>query len=356
MPEIAWWTPAEEGGEVKEYFWPYLNRELEIQLLYGGNQISRQLERIKGGKYGLMFVDSSVKNFNFLKSFPTRSLIVFFASDETYSLFQTFKILNSKSVAMVIREYPARPISNLISIPRHFLKLAASIRANNFKFSGLLESWLAGFAIATKQTLIRLFARSLRKRLVDFPLGYTGKFAEAYDKFNDLDSSKSVIAHSIGLVKPLRKKKKLFFAGQQGSYERRTMIKEALRQGYGPFETFENFGGPKTSKGNELAGFEYVQGLADSEFSLCPPGNYSAESFRYIESLLLYSYPLRPKCVLSDPFFVNRSKLSWPEFIENGILIDETFDPIASAKIELDQIYRQIGDVKELLSGYRREL
>lgn len=356
MPEVVWWTPAEEGKVEKEYFWPYLNRELEIQLLYGGDQKSRQIERIKSGKYGLVFVDSSIKTFDFLKSFPRNSLIVFFASDETYSLFQTFKILISKSVEIVIREYPARFNSNLISIPSNFLKLVALTRRQNLEVSGLIVSCIAGCVLATKQTLMRLFARILRKRLIDCPLGYTGKFAEAYDKFNNLDSSKSIILNSIDSTKTPKKSQKLFFAGQRGSYERRIMIRQALTEGYGPFDIFENFGGPITTKGYELPGFEYVKGLADAEYSLCPPGNYSAESFRYMESLLLYAYPLRPKFVLSDPLFINNSKLSWPEFIVNEESKRELFDPIYSARNELQQIFIKLRKVKNILAGYRREL
>lgn len=352
--EFGWWIPAEEGGHEREYFWPYLNRELSIRLLYGGDQVSRQLSRIESGKYGLVVVDSSVKKFEFLKYFPPRSIVVFSASDETYSLRQTAKILKAQSVAFVMREYPVRTKVRLDLINQIF-KLIPLAKQNKL-LAKLLISVVSGITMYFKQLGILIIAGVFQKKFIHCPLGYTGKFATAYDSFKKEDPNKSIIEAVVVTSDSIQKTQTLFFAGQRGSSERQLMLSQAEESGYGPFEIFDYFGGPAEFNANSLGGSDYVQGLSESKFSLCPPGNYSAETFRFLESLLLFSYPLRPSAVLSDPSFINKLKFSWNDFLEYSKFQLNDLDLIPLIIDELANFEGQLSKVRSVLSSYRREL
>jgi hypothetical protein len=353
-PEYGWWIPAEEGGPEREYLWPYLNRELGVRLFYGGNQVSCQRARIESGKYGLVVIDSSVRKFEYLKQFPPRSIIVFSASDETYSLLQTARVLKEKSVAIVMREYPVRTKVRL-EILGQGLKLIPIAKENKLR-AKLLFSIVSGMALYIKQLGMYFLAVLFRKRFINCPLGYTGKFATSYDSLSNGDPKKSIIEEAITKGSSKEKKQTLFFAGQRGSPERQLMISQAEESSFGPFDIFDSFGGPTNSNLNYADDSYYVKGMSYSKFSLCPPGNYSAETFRFLESLVLFSYPLRPRTVLSDPSFFNDSKFNWNSFLESSHPELDKLDVKPWIVEELAKVEDSLSSVRSLLSSHRSEL
>ena len=54
----AWWIPAEDHLDEREYKWPYLNREYGIRLFYGGNQKKNQLQKINNHGRALLVLDN----------------------------------------------------------------------------------------------------------------------------------------------------------------------------------------------------------------------------------------------------------------------------------------------------------
>jgi hypothetical protein len=310
----AWWIPAEDDGEEREYEWEYLNREYGIELFYGRNQKKFQLERVAAGEYALVVLDSSVDSLEFLDDFPNRSVIAFFVSDETYSATRTCKLLMNSSIRAVYRDYPIRGFRGLSFYPRLFLSSLSMLR----KFDMKLQSWLiafsSGIAIVGKQFVMRFMSALFRKEIKHLPLGYTGSFANNYSQQFSIRSEESIITHSISGIERnalIKKDKETFFAGQRGNFDRQVFLKSALNSNLNVMRVNETYGGPVESNERKKAQKDYFAGLLDSRFSICPSGNYSVESFRFLESLLLQALPIVPRAVLSDPLYFSLSENSW---------------------------------------------
>lgn len=347
----AWWIPAEDSGSEREYLWPYVNREIGIHLYYGGDQASIQLGIIDDGEKAIVFIDSSVKSYDFLDQFPTRSVVVFFVSDETYSAWATIRLLLKPSTFKVFRDYPIGNFSKLTHYPTLLIqaireKLTVKLPAKVF-----YRALFSGIAISVKQLLMTTFSILLRKKLDWLPLGYTRSFSETYAESFNLGKNESILEHSIAVnfvsVK-LKKKTRTFFSGQIGGFDRQAMINLAKLNCLSVGPLFPQYGGPSNSSLKNKAESDYFLGLLESKFSICPPGNYSAESFRYLESLILYSYPLLKTRVLSDPISTLNSAMSFEHYLSHG-------DSLREESIELE-IRKKLLDIRDKLLRIRGEL
>lgn len=347
----AWWIPAEDSGPEREYLWPYVNREIGIRLYYGGDQASIQLSRIDDGEKAIVFIDSSVKSYKFLDQFPTRSVGVFFVSDETYSAWATIRLLLKPSTFKVFRDYPIGNFSKLTHYPTLLIQAIREEITVKLPPKVFLQAFVSGLGILVKQLLIATFSILARKKLGWLPLGYTGSFSGIYAQRFNLGKNASILEHSIAVdfnnVK-LKKKMRTFFSGQIGSFDRQAMINIAKlnRLSVGPL--YPQFGGPLYSSLKKKAESEYFLGLLESKFSICPPGNYSAESFRYLESLILYSYPLLKARVLSDPISTLNSAMSFEHYLSHG-------DSNREESMDLE-IRKKLLDIRDKLFRIRGEL
>jgi hypothetical protein len=323
----AWWIPAEDGGTEREYFWPYINSELGLKLIYGGSQREIQLERIRNYGHAIIFIDSSVKNFNFLRFFPKKSVIIFQMSDETYSTISTLRLLSQNAVFKVYRDYPIRSSKNIIGWPLKCFRKLISALNNNISIVLFARALLAGLVIACRQLLIRFASKFLGKLFGHIPLGYTNNFDEEYRRIFSLEENVSLVKFALNQIESSKMAKSsdaAFFAGQRGNFDRQLMIAEA-RSGKQEVERiYEKFAASDIPANQKIAVSNYVQGIMRSKFSICPPGNYSAESFRYLESLLLQSFPLQADFVLTDPLFRNSLFPNWSEYLKS--LADREID------------------------------
>ena len=313
----AWWAPAVHVTEEREYEWPYINKELGIRLFYGGPQETVQLERIRTVGSAIVFIDSSIKNLDFLDNFPKRSADIFFVSDETYSAAKTVKLLFKRSTRCLYRDYPIHSLRNFWRWP--VTNVRALTRAIRISINplGQARALLAGLLIALKQVIILIAVKLTRKPIKSLPLGYTGGFAREYDRDFQLEKFDSVIDHSLANSRKLENTKKrdsVFFTGQKGKYERQLMLLEAKKMGLDIGPIHLTFGGPTESCLREKAIYENFVGLRDNTYSLVPPGNYSPESFRLMESLVLMSFPLMPKYVISNPLYSSPIDNTWEEY------------------------------------------
>jgi hypothetical protein len=347
----AWWIPAEDSGPEREYLWPYVNREIAIHLYYGGDQASIQLGRIDDGEKAIVFIDSSVKSYDFLDQFPTRSVVVFFVSDETYSAWATIRLLLNPSTFKVFRDYPIGNFSKLTHYPTLLIQAIREKITVKLPTEVFYRALFAGMAISVKQLLMTTFSILLRKKLDWLPLGYTRSFSEIYVESFNLGKDMSILEHSIAFnfnnVK-LKKKTKTFFSGQIGGFDRQAMISIAKLNGLSVGPLYPQFGGPLNSSLKKKAENEYFRGLLESNFSICPPGNYSAESFRYLESLTLYSYPLLKTRVLSDPISILNNAMSFEYYLSHG-------NSLRGELMELE-IRKKLLDIRDKLLRIRGEL
>jgi len=347
----AWWIPAEDSGPEREYLWPYVNREIGIHLYYGGDQASIQLSRIDDGEKALVFIDSSVKSYEFLDQFPTSSVVVFFVSDETYSAWATIRLLLKPSIFKVFRDYPIGNFSKLTHYPTLLIQAIREEITVKLPTKVFLRAFVSGIGILVKQVLMATFSIFTGKKLDWLPLGYTGSFSEIYAESFNLGKNVSILEHSIAVnfvsVK-LKKKARTFFSGQIGGFDRQAMINLAKLNCLSVGPLFPQFGGPSNSSLKNKAESDYFLGLLESKFSICPPGNYSAESFRYLESLILYSYPLLKTRVLSDPISTLNGAMSFEHYLSHG-------DSIREDSMELE-IRKKLLDIRDKLFRIRGEL
>jgi hypothetical protein len=310
----AWWIPAEDNGDEREYKWPYLNREYGIRLFYGGNQKEYQFQKIKNGERALLVLDNSIRSLDFLKDFPPRSVIVMLVSDEIYSARLTCGLLCNSSIYSIYRDYPLRGFSGITKYPRTLTASFFSCIRFKLKISAFLKAFIAGLVMLLKQLTINLFAKILRKKVQHLPLGYTGSFATNFQIDKHLKDDDGFIDFSLKAISDGEfeiKSEETFFSGQRGNFDRQLFLETARHHGLGIRSIHRSFGGPENLEERVRAEKDYFEGLKVSRFSICPSGNYSAESFRYLESLLLQSLPLMPARILSDPLYRNSFSRSW---------------------------------------------
>lgn len=323
----AWWIPAEDGGPEREYHWPYVNNEFGIRLYYGGDQKSIQLARVKNGKKAIIFVDSSVKSFDFLDLFPARSVVVFFVSDETYSAWSTIQVLIKPSTSKIFRDYPLGNFIETIHYPAILIRAIQEKFAFKVPMKPLFRAFFSGIMIVSKQYCMVSLSFLVKKRLDWLPLGYTYGFAENYKRHFKVGTNISILQHSLKMLTDQgdsTNKSNVFFSGQLGGFDRQVIIKRSQAFGLELGPIFEKFGGPQDPVARKEAELNYFLGLLGSEFSICPPGNYSTQTFRYLESLILHSYPLLKKWVLSDPISRPRQEVTFEFYLEHLNSLERT--------------------------------
>jgi len=198
----------------------------------------------------------------------------------------------------------------------------------------IIISLIAGLVISVRQIAINFIERirfrsEIQKRWV--PLGYTNVFAQNF--MAHLRPSRAYQGSLIDLFSVKKsmifetKANKIVFRGQKGKFQRQHFFREYESMGL-PISSSvvlnQRFGG-----GNEFAksrseiAYEYVGELLESAFAMCPPGNYSNETFRFWESLLCGCLPVVANFVPSDPIS-NRRGTKLTEFRELVFRSEET--------------------------------
>ncbi len=235
------------------------------------------------------------------------SILLLVESDETFRTNLTRAILRHPEVRRVLRCYSIES-SGWLDLPQALMvALRTSVYMGVSSLPGALMAWSAGVVVAGRKSISRRLLGSAGVVTHPMPLGYTDAFVQGVEALGTernwrcLTRNESVITYLSEHLDDLTAHKcdELAFVGQQGKFQRRAALHVAQALGFSIGPIHETFGGPGRDKGREAA--NYVTALARSRFSLCPPGNYSGESFRLGESLLLGALPLEASCVISEP-------------------------------------------------------
>jgi len=353
VTSFVWWLPAEDGSEEREFVRQYLNRELGIVLLYGGDQPTRQLERYSKGLPILVATDSTDSKLFLLRQFPKKSVILFLIGDEKYDLKVNLRAIFSSRISHLVREYPLPSFGSIFRIP---IVLVANLLAV-LRFPRLLpDAFIAlfkGIKMSLSQTLILSLTKLCDVKHINLPLGYTNEFAENVSSFLNLSRSESLVEGAASLIETQKRRDvTFFFSGQSGQFERKLMRKvfESKKIAIGPF--YPGYMG-KNSKLRDVVA-NYCEGLRNAKYALCPAGNWSRESFRFFESLILGATPISSRYVLSDPLSKPLSEDSFATWLQlNQMNLDSESELVLEKyrKVFLDKWKVQIHLVKELTNS-----
>jgi hypothetical protein len=219
---------------------------------------------------------------------------------------------------MIYRDYPIYDALNFLSFPINtFVNLCAAIRQGISKVS-FFRSLISGLVLAARQLIMGICSWYFDKPIQELPLGYEGLFSNEYRAAFGLSDSESLIHFAISqrnLFKAKKHHSEPYFSGQRGNFDRQLMLAEAMSVGINLDRIHKKFAAADYPLGRKAATLNYINGIISSKFSICPPGNYSSQTFRFLESLLLWTFPLQKKYVLSDPLRKINAKLFWRDFL-----------------------------------------
>ena len=279
------------------------------------NYLIRVKDLISSGVVPVIQVGPSNREASDLGGLPKGSVIVQFHADETYLPNINYQIIRNPAVSMILRSYPIPKFK----LSRFFASQLAGLKdlSQNYSFKNLLEYprlIFAGIVMVQRQVFISAIERIYSKVSVPMPLGYNDLFAESYAKVFKVESKSSLIKFAADGF-PLRdNKNKIAFVGQSGKLTRRFAIN--AMQSMSPNEIIlrDNYGGAIGIYGATIeSGIENIQALKNSKLALCPPGNYSSNTFRIAESLICGALPMFNQGSITDPIYGY-------SYLSNGIL------------------------------------
>lgn len=306
----GWWLSSSDQDIRSEFTTEFLLREIRIRIFSGQEEIANQVTRIKKGGKALVFTDSSVTDLKGLDCFPDQSVILFILSDETYSLVFNLRALFNKKISIVVRNYPLGDFRTLTNYP--FVICSKILRGLRFPKLWKLfpRALVSSMYMITVQSLLRVGFILWRKEYFHLPLGYDSGFAQLFAQYFKVEDSGSLIEFSLSKnnVKCFQEKQEdFFFIGQRGTFDRQLLLAEAEQLGIKLQKVHESYSFGRLSEYQKI----YFEGILSARFSLAPPGNYSAHTFRYCESLLVHSYPIGERWVLSDPLYSGHLSFTW---------------------------------------------
>lgn len=243
-----------------------------------------------------------------LKVFAPRSVRLFLVADETHRPDLLKAILRTPAISEVMRNYPyvdRWPTAQVARSLRASLLQTAQVPAGMWLGAG--RAVVAGAVMTFRKYRHSHHLRASKLNVIGVPLGYTDDFVRglrsliATAGWRTLGDEESIISYLNEHEAELEgmKSHRLGFVGQIGKFQRRAGVRAAVLGGYqiGPIR--QSFAAVGLDR--DEAAIEYVSSLAVSRFALCPPGNYSGDSFRLAEATLLRSIPVETLSVMSEP-------------------------------------------------------
>ena len=238
-----------------------------------------------------------------------RSVVIFFLGNETYDI-PKFEYLN--------RYHKQVRHCFVYNLPK---KTPYSVSLKCF-FAALYDGALfhkdgTGNVIRHAKNGLDFLRRNKKLKIdypvSDFPQGYTNTFIKELKNLSpDINGSlltnKNLLRNSNH-----QRTHSINFIGAAGSWNRRLALKKMRK-----IFPSSNFDIVANSWKDEMSSKQvknqslnhYVSALHESKFTLCPPGNLTNQTFRYLESLLMGSLPILPPATIQDNHLWN----SWPEF------------------------------------------
>ncbi len=263
----------------------------------------------------ILCVGQNPKELERISKFPNRSIWVLLYADETLSPKINISVVKHHAVHGVIRHYPCT--KNTIF---HRLKaLVGSLLKSNLKLKevfslSLLASVCSTFVLSRRMHSTYKLHKSFSKVSIHLYLGYTNLFVKSFANLM-LKTKRIKVEENDSLLQVARSsltnhKREIFFSftGQQGKFWRAKAIHEFQRWGTENIDIptkigiRNSFGGTEGANGvNETVGLRYVEELLASRYVLCPSGNYSIYTFRFLESIASGALPLHCYPSPSDP-------------------------------------------------------
>ena len=312
-------------------FW---RREFQAEVsTKGENYLARVRDLISSGVKPVIQVGPTKQEALDLIGLPKSSVIVQFHADETYLPGVNFQIIRNPAVSMILRSYPIPKLD----LTTFFLSQYSGLKdlSQAFSFSNLLEYLklvFAGMVMVKRQMLIAAMESIYSKTSIPMPLGYNDLFAESYCSVYKVERNSSLIEFAIDNSPARNKKNKIAFVGQSGKLTRRFAIKAV--ENIPPSELIlrDNYGGAIGIYGATLeSGIENIQALKNAKLALCPPGNYSSNTFRIAESLICGAVPMFNQGSITDPICsysylsdgILRLPKSWKKKLEVAMGFDQ---------------------------------
>ena len=307
----------------------YFRRELKFEILpIDENFATEAAKLIKFGEIPFVEIDPIGKRTIDLIDLPKKSLIAVMNLDENSDLKTNFRIIRMKSVRNIIRTYPAQSLcfKNLLDLLKCNLEL---IRSSGFNFKNLMQllKWnYLGILKSFRSTFISFLENLYKKKSIIIPLGYSDVFCEVFlDKLKtesrtSISSVESLFSKSVDQLQKKNSDQKIYnfsFCGQRGNFIRQSLTSLAEAQPNSRVLIRENFGGYLDNNlSTSYFAFENIELAEKSWFSVCPPGNISSVTYRYMESIILNSIPVCISTNPSDPSY-DLSYLYSPIFVNS---------------------------------------
>jgi len=312
------------------------------------------LKLVQAGESCVVLIGSNQTELEILDKLSEKSVWVYLYADETFIPAINGKVVKHDAVIGVIRAYPESNSSLLASITKCLFNALRIIGRSPLRiyFKVLRNLPYGVFLIIRKYYVAKLHVKWQKKSIHLFP-GYTDVFAVATLKLfhSENDVSTSLIDYALTSVESNRDML-LTFIGQSGSGWREYSLSRARE--YFKEEEFNLkvnavFMGTLGANGasNDTAQ-HYVRALRSSLYSLCPPGNYSYGTFRFLESLISGALPILALNCSYDSNYEVPVDISWKT-------ISGTWDENFSRVRSLSDTERQ-GCLKSALAGCRRLL
>ncbi len=337
-------------------FW---RREFQADVsMKNRNYLDKTKELIASGVRPIIQIGPSEQETLALKGFPAGSLIVQFHADETYLPKINYQIIRNPAVAMILRSYPIPGFKLL-----RFFKIQCQgliDLLDNFSIQNFIEFLRltgAGIVIVNRQIFIAILEKFYSKTSSPIPLGYTDLFAESYSKVNQLDENFSLVDFALNKVPTKNKKFDIVFVGQLGKLTRRVAIQAMRHVSSKELILRKNYGGTIGIYGATIeSGIESVHTLMNSKYALCPPGNYSNNTFRIAESLICGAAPVFNQGSVTDPIctysYLDEGILKLPNRWKKKVLLAVKTDQDStdsSTQISLRNLRSEIEKIKRVV-------
>jgi len=284
----------------------FLKREFNLVL----TEINSEMVFPTNAKFTVFATTKPSELQQFLNKAYPKSLVIFLLGNETYDL-QTFEYLNKykeKILHVFVHNLPKKT-SFIVSLRC----LRDSIYDGGLLFcddhNNIFRHFKNGIDCMKRNRKMKLLYSAS-----DFPYGYAGLFIEQIEYLKLVPADCSPINNFKNNVKTYRDQQISFFGGR-GSWSRRLAIENMKRLVPNcKIVFYENRYKAKdySTIANEISNSDYIMSLMRSRFVLCPPGNLTNRSYRYLEALIMGALPVLPPATVQD----NHHWGVWSEFIK----------------------------------------
>ena len=300
-------------GNAQQEFW---RREFQAKVIpKTGNYLEEIQNLVDSGIMPIVQIGQNPAEIAELMKFPKKSLVIHLYADETYRVKNNIRVMRLPATYKILRSYPT-PRIRIQNIFYSTISSFLDIKNSKFKISNsnFVRFWAAGMVMSLRQVSIRILGILFRKSSIVCPLGYTDIFCISFLNYKDYQLQEtSAENESLFLITEKNiqdilqnKKNTICFVGQRGNIAREIAVEEISKTPNSIVIVRDRFGGSIGFNGStDKTGIEYLKIMLESKFTICPPGNYSGYSFRLMESLLCFTYPIINNYPLTDPLFTN---------------------------------------------------